>query len=242
MSKPLIALVANQYEFAEHVFHNHPATYVPQFYLDAVYAAGGTPVVLPLVDRAAVPAYVAQFDGFLLTGGQGASPFLYGEEPQAKMGMTNLKRDYFELDLVHAVAASDKPLLGICRGMQMLNVGLGGTLWQDLAYRKQPVIKHMQSPTADTQPSHYVDLTPNTYLAQALGATHLVNSLHTQALKQVAQPLEVIAQAHDEVIEAVQSKDAPHRLFGVQWHPEMLYTEDQAQLNIFKHLVDLASK
>ena len=238
--KPLIAIIANQYDFAEKVFHNHPATYVPQFFVDAVYAAGGTPVILPLVAKEAANRYVDQFDGFLLTGGQGASPFLYGEEPQPLMGQTSLRRDEFELDLIQAVRASDKPILGVCRGMQMLNVGLGGTLWQDLRYRQQPVIKHMQVPTPDTQGSHYVELTAGTYLAKALGTTHLVNSLHTQALKDVAAGLTVIAQAHDEVIEAVQSNDARHRIFGVQWHPEMLYANDQAQLAPFEHLVALA--
>ncbi len=240
--KPLIAIIANQYDFAEKVFHNHPATYVPQFYIDAVYAAGGTPVILPLVDREDAGKYVEHFDGFLLTGGQGASPFLYGEEPQPLMGQTSLRRDEFELDIIQAVRATEKPILGVCRGMQMLNVGLGGTLWQDLAYRKEPVIKHMQVPTPDTQASHYVDLTEGTYLSAALGKTHLVNSLHSQALKDVAAGFTVIARAHDDVVEAVQSNDPRHRIFGVQWHPEMLYTEDQAQLAPFKHLVALAGE
>lgn len=242
MSKPLIAIVGNQYEFAEEVFHHHPATYVPQFYVDAVVKAGGIPVILPLTDREAVPTYVAAYDGFLLTGGQGVSPFLYGKEPQPLMGETSLRRDRFELDLVRAVQQTDKPLLGICRGEQVLNVGLGGTLHQDISYVPGAHIKHMQVPTRDTQVSHYVTAATDSYLARAFGPKFLVNSLHSQAVAEVAPGMEAIAQASDGIVEAIQSTDARHRLFGVQWHPEMLLDDRDApeQLAIFARLIQLA--
>ncbi|WP_367297925.1 gamma-glutamyl-gamma-aminobutyrate hydrolase family protein [Loigolactobacillus coryniformis] len=241
MTKPLIAIVANQYEYAEAVFHHHPASYVPQFFLTAVHAAGGVPVILPLVDQEAIPRYVALYDGFLLTGGQGVSPFLYGEEPQPKLGTTLLTRDLFELELVKAVAQTHKPLLGVCRGMQILNVALGGTLYQDLAYRGQPSLKHMQIPSPDTQPTHAIQLSAGTILAKTFGASVLVNSLHQQAVKQVAQPLEVVARSNDQVVEAIQSiAGTTPQFLGVQWHPEMLLAYDPRQLAVFEDLVQKA--
>lgn len=237
--KPLIAIVANQYEYAETVFHHHPASYVPQFFLTAIKAAGGVPVILPLVDRTAISRYVALYDGFLLTGGQAVSPFLYGEEPQTKLGMTLLQRDLFEIDLVKAVAQTQKPLLGVCRGMQVLNVALGGTLYQNLIYRKQSSLKHMQIPSPDTQPTHAITLTPETILAQAFGRSVLVNSLHQQAVKTVAPELKVIAQSSDQVVEAIQSSQT-QQFLGVQWHPEMLLAYDPRQLIVFQDLINKA--
>lgn len=234
--KPIIAIIANEYQYAEKVFHNHPASYVPQFFLTAVKAAGGIPLIVPLVDRTAISRYLTLADGFVLTGGQGVSPFLYGEEPQPKLGTTLLQRDLFEIDLVKAVATTHKPLLGVCRGMQVLNVALGGTLYQNLAYRDQPHLKHMQIPSPDTQPTHAVQLAPHTILAQSFGESVLVNSLHQQAIKQPASGLEVIGQSSDHVIEAVQST-ATSQFLGVQWHPEMLLDYDPRQLAIFKDLI-----
>lgn len=240
--KPLIAIVANQYEYAEEVFHHHPASYVPQFFLTAINAAGGVPVILPLVDRSAISRYVSLYDGFLLTGGQGVSSFLYGEEPLPKLGTTFLQRDLFEIALVKAVAQTHKPLLGVCRGLQVLNVALGGTLYQDLAYREKPSLKHMQIPTADTQPTHHIVLAPDTVLAQTFGESALVNSLHKQAIKQVAPGLEVIAHSSDQVIEALQISTTDHQFMGVQWHPEMLLEYDARQLIVFQDLVKKAKQ
>lgn len=242
MTKPLIAIVANQCELAVGpIFHDHPLTYVPQFYIDAVQQAGGVPVVLPLTATDAIAQYITTFDGFLLTGGQGVSPYLYGEEPLPKLGMTLLQRDQFELALVKAVVAADKPLLGICRGMQVLNVALGGTLWQNLIYRPQPVLKHLQAPTPDTQPSHQVRIQGDNYLSHAFGHELYVNSLHQQALKAIALPLEVLGTSTDGVVEAVQSKCSEQHLYGVQWHPEMLLKQDPRQLKIFQQLIDVSS-
>ncbi|MFC6171899.1 gamma-glutamyl-gamma-aminobutyrate hydrolase family protein [Loigolactobacillus jiayinensis] len=238
MTKPIIAIVANQYEFAENVFHHHPASYVPQFFLTAIKAAGG----LPLVEPAAIDRYVVLADGFLLTGGQGVTPILYGEEPQPKLGMTLLVRDQFEISLVQAVAKTQKPLLGVCRGMQVLNVALGGSLYQNLSYRTEPSLKHMQIPTADTQPTHTVNLAPGTLLADTFGDSVLVNSLHQQAIKQIANPLEVVARASDGVIEAVQSiAGVTPQMRGVQWHPEMLLNYEPRQLVVFQDLVNQAT-
>ncbi|MCH4171085.1 MAG: gamma-glutamyl-gamma-aminobutyrate hydrolase family protein [Lactobacillus sp.] len=238
--KPKIAIVANQYEFAENVFHNHPASYVPQFFLDAIAKVGGLPFILPLTNPEETADYVAQFDGFLLTGGQGVSPFLYGEEPLPKMGQTSLKRDRFEINLVKSVAKTDKPLLGVCRGMQVLNVALNGKLYQNLIYRDRPQIKHMQIPTDDSQPSHYVYTQPDNFLRDIFGKKVLVNSLHQQAVKTTGDNLAVIARSSDDVVEGVWSQDEDHRFFGVQWHPEMLVDYDARNLQIFERLVKLA--
>lgn len=243
MSKPNIAIVANQYVYAEEVFHHHPATYVPQFYVDAITAAGAIPVILPLTARDEIEKYAETFDGFLFTGGQSVAPFLYGHEPKPLVGQTLLIRDQFEISLAKAVwTHTQKPILGVCRGEQILNVALGGTLNQNLEYRKRPHIKHMQVPSPDTEVTHFVQTTKESYLSATLGDKFLVNSLHSQSIETLAPDFELLAQASDEVIEAVQSTDAGHRFFGVQWHPEMLLKENPEQLIVFKHLVDLAIK
>ncbi|MCD2257415.1 gamma-glutamyl-gamma-aminobutyrate hydrolase family protein [Agrilactobacillus fermenti] len=240
--KPKIAIIANQYEFAEKVFHNHPASYVPQFYIDVINQVGGLPYLLPLTNPDDVADYVPSFDGFLLTGGQGVSPFLYGEAPLPKMGMTSLKRDTFEINLIQAVQLTNKPLLGICRGFQVLNVALGGTLYQDLSYREAPTLKHMQIPTDDTQPSHYVLQDKPSFLKHVFGDKVLVNSLHSQGIKQLAANLEAISVSTDGVIEGFQSLDAQHQFFGVEWHPEMLLGYDQRNQEIFRQLIIQATK
>lgn len=240
--KPKIAIIGNQYEGFSEVFHNHQATFVSQFFLDAIYEAGGIPAILPVIDFKDIPVYVDSYDGFLLTGGQGVSPFLYGEDPLPNMGQTSLIRDKFELEFVKQLKKIGKPILGVCRGMQVINVALGGSLYQNINfYYDGPVIKHLQVPTKDTQATHLVSLKNDTYLSEVFGDKVLVNSLHQQAIKQISCELEVIAHTSDGIIEAVQSIDKQHKIFGVQWHPEMLFKSYPKQLKIFERLVRLAT-
>ncbi|MCD2255529.1 gamma-glutamyl-gamma-aminobutyrate hydrolase family protein [Agrilactobacillus fermenti] len=238
--KPRIAIVVSQYEYSETVFHHHSASFVPQFYLNAIAAVGGLPVLLPLTNLADVRDYVSLFDGFLLVGGQDVSPNLYGEEPLPKISQTDLNRDKFEMSLVQMVRHTNKPLLGVCRGLQVLNVAFGGTLYQDLSYRKHVTYKHVQEPTDDRLPTHYVYQTKASFLSQIFGEKVFVNSLHHQAIKALGDDLVTLSRSSDDLIEGIQSRN--HQFFAVQWHPEMLIDYDRRNLAIFGRLIERANQ
>jgi putative glutamine amidotransferase len=166
--------------------------------------------VLPLSDRAA--DYAGALDGLVLQGGADISPLAYGEQPLKPEWTGDAVRDRYEIDLVRAFTAADKPVLGICRGAQLINVALGGTLHQDIpAHRSDEYDQH----------AHEVHLEPGSGLARLYGETgaRRVVSIHHQAIKRLAPGLVVEARAEDGVIEAVRGTGASY-VCAVQWHPE----------------------
>ena len=207
-------------------------------YMDGVAAAGGLPVMLPLSDD---PKELEQLcgmcDGFLLTGGHDVSPEFYGERRVDACGACSPQRDRMEAVILQCAMDADKPVLGICRGIQFLNAALGGTLWQDLPTQHPSSIEHHQIPPYDV-PIHSVAILPGTPLAEALGAEALmVNSYHHQAVRELAAPLRAMAVSPDGLIEAVQHPG--HRfIWGVQWHPEFAWRSDPSARIIFKAFVD----
>lgn len=206
-------------------------------YMEGVARAGGLPLMLPLTDdAAALDQLSALCDGFLLTGGHDVSPTLYGEQPLPECGDTSPQRDAMELGLLDRAMALDKPVLGICRGIQFVNAALGGTLWQDLPSQHPSEVCHRQSPPYDA-PAHNVTLLPDTPLSRLLDADTLaVNSYHHQAIRDLAAPLEPMALAPDGLIEAVWH---PGRrfLWAVQWHPEFSFRSDAAARAVFRAFV-----
>lgn len=218
---------------------NNPVTYTPQGYLDAISASGGIPLVLNPRDPKEINELVMRLDGFMLTGGQDVSPLFYGEEPHQKLGTTNYQRDLYELTLTKAALAANKPILGICRGMQIINVALGGTLYQDLGEKADLAVKHQQFPTDWNQPTHSLQFCDNTPLHQLFGDSTLVNSFHHEAIKDLAAGWQAIATSKDGVIEATYNQSA--KLLGVQWHPERLFPTHPEHLGIFKWVVDQAA-
>lgn len=233
--KPLIGITpAPQYHRPYGDIYAMATTYV-----GAVEAAGGVPVVLP-PHRAGVEESVAILDGLLLSGGGDIAPARYGDRevhPQT-YGISEL-RDEFEFALLEAALARDLPLLAICRGIQVLNVGLGGTLYQDVADQYPGARAHRQQLTPETRhdPSHTVASATGSLLAEVYGPAPIAaNSFHHQTVKEVGRGLEVAGRAEDGSIEAV---ELPARRFvlGVQWHPEMMYAEHPAHLRPFARLV-----
>ncbi len=194
-------------------------------YLDAVREAGGIPVMLfDGADEAETLA--ARLDGLLLTGGDDVDPALFGEENTASRGVDPL-RDRLELACLHAFAAAGKPVLGICRGIQLMAVALGGDLWQDLP-----------SQTATPHPfgsRHPIAVRPGSFLQPILGAETIVNSTHHQAIRRVPAGFLVSAAAPDGVLEAMETTDG-RPLWGVQFHPERLLTEDPRLVALFRLL------
>ena len=210
-------------------------------YLDGVRAAGGVPVVLHLAaDGGDVEALADTLDGFLFTGGPDIAPALYGEDD--KVGLTVLcpERDALESSLLQAVLRTDKPILGICRGIQFFNAALGGTLWQDIPSQHPSEVIHRQPKPFNT-PIHSVSLSGS--LRELLGKERImVNSHHHQAVKDLAPGLSPMAVAPDGIVEAVEMMSGSRFFWAVQWHPELLFDKDPDSLAIFQHFVSSARR
>ena len=156
------------------------------------------------------------------------------------MGKTYRKRDVFEIELLKQAVANNKAILGICRGLQLINVGLGGTLYQDLSEDATAYIKHSQAAMGN-QPSHHITVTPGSMLSTLVGSRPYVNSRHHQAVKDVAPSLQVTAIADDHVVEALESPDSD-QILAVQWHPENMYKHHEDSRQIFANFVQRAAK
>lgn len=195
---------------------------INQSYVRALVNAGCAPVLIPLLDDASrLRAIYERLDGIVFPGGADVAPHEYGEEPIGNLNVVEPQRDHMELTLARWAFADDLPALGICRGQQVLNVALGGTLWQDLRHQGATSVEHSDADgRARTAMIHRVRLDPDARLAQLIDETEIrVNSLHHQAVKSVAPTLRVTGLSDDDVIEALES---PERRFliAVQWHPE----------------------
>lgn len=207
-------------------------------YASAIEAAGGIAVMLPQIkDKEKIAALVDICDGILLTGGVDVSPALYGEEKIELCGEPSEERDSFELELLRTALAKNKPLLCICRGLQLLNVAMGGSLWQDIPSQLPNSICHRSSDKAPAE--HNVRLTAPEIREKIEFDSEIfaVNSYHHQAIKALGEGLESFVEAEgDEMVEGV---FAPDRKFavGVQWHPELWAEKDNNARAIFEAFV-----
>jgi putative glutamine amidotransferase len=195
---------------------------INQSYVRALTAAGCAPVLIPLIDDdERLRAIYDRLDGIVFPGGADVAPQEYGEEPIGDLNVVEAPRDRIELTLARWAFADDLPTLGICRGQQVLNVALGGSLWQDLRHQGVTSVDHSDADgRARTAMMHRVRLDPDSRLAQLIDETSVeVNSLHHQAVKTVAPPLKVTGTSPDGVIESLESDDRRF-LIAVQWHPE----------------------
>jgi putative glutamine amidotransferase len=212
-------------------------------YMDAITKAGGIPVILPLIhSKEDIHTLVNQFDGFLFTGGHDVNPEMYNEEKLSCCGDIHYGRDSLESVLIRQILNYDKPLLGICRGLQFLNAALGGTLYQDINKQKDSELQiiHKQSKPYDI-PSHRIQIENDSLLFKIVNHENLmVNSCHHQAIKKLSPQLICAAKSEDMIIE---SAYMPNKKFvlGVQWHPEFLYETCEDQFNIFKTFISLCN-
>lgn len=210
---------------------------INQDYMDAVIRAGGTPVLLPLLsDQKRLTALLSQLDGLLLSGGEDVSPALYGEEKEAFCGDTDDLRDETEFILCREAVRRDLPVLAICRGVQVLNAALGGTLYQDIASQLPGALVHPRNDQPKA-PVHGMQIHERTLLFSILGQEKIkVNSRHHQAVKAAAPGLCVNAEAPDGLIEGL---EMPGKRFvlGVQWHPESLSEKHPEAQALFDALV-----
>ena len=207
-------------------------------YMDGIHQAGGIPLILPFsTEKTEIQRLAELCDGFLFTGGHDVSPVLYHEKPLDGFVSCCKMRDDMEIVYLHDAINSNKPVLGICRGIQFINAALGGTLYQDLPLQHPSDIEHHQKPPYNV-PIHDVMIEKDSPLYHCLKTGTLpVNSYHHQAIKTLADNLKVMAKAPDGIIEAVYMSG--HRfLWALQWHPEFSWKNDPNSMKIFKAFIE----
>ncbi len=209
-------------------------------YIKALEIAGVVPIIVPpLSDEDSVRVILSRVDGVLLTGGEDVEPSLYGQPRMEQCGPSNAARDATEIALVRAAREMKKPLLAICRGPQLLNVALGGTLFQDIPSQVEGALDHNEKDERSHR-VHPVEVEAGSRLADAVQSTSLsVNSLHHQSVRDVAPALRVTATAPDGVVEGLETPDEDWWVLAVQWHPEeMTEAPDSPDRGIFKAFAD----
>lgn len=207
-------------------------------YVNAVRAAGGTPILAPITnDLDEVKAYISICDGLVLPGGEDVSPMLLNEDPLRGIGYISAERDYFEFMLFEEARKQGKPILGICKGCQIIALSTGGKIYQDIFTQHPNTIEHNQPEEQLGELFHSISLTQDSKLYELFkGESIPVNSWHHQAVRCVGPELKVTARSSDGIIEGIESIDG--LMMGVQWHPELLFEKYPKQLSIYKHLIE----
>ncbi len=240
---PVIGVTATLKEDVDSVAHRPLGSFVRADldYVNGVAQAGGIPMILPPIAGTAEEV-AGRIDGLLLCGGSDLDPCYYGEEAIPELDVTIPERDAFEMALVEQVLERGIPVFGICRGLQVLNVALGGTLYQDLPSQWEgDVLKHRQD-TPKRQPTHEVEVGDGSYIAGVMDREMVkVNSYHHQGIRDLADGLVVTGRSSDGVIEAVEASDLSKRwLLGVQWHAEAMRGAGPQQERLFEAHVSAA--
>ena len=228
--QPIIGVAANERRDAGDDMGHMAISYNPSGYIKAVQLVGGLPIMIPIGDPMHAKRYISMIDKLVLAGGQNVAPEFYGEVETIQSSDYNRERDAFEIALINEAIKQNKPIVGVCRGMQLVNVVLGGSL-------NQQIQNHWQD-KAMTQTSHDVLISKHSPLDLIYGRKAHVNSFHRQSIKQLAPQLEVIAKSLDDhIIEALQSTDPNLRFLGVQWHHDFMYNVRDEDLAFFRYAV-----
>lgn len=209
--------------------------FLTQYYAEAVEFLGGIPIIIPSEGPSLAADYYNLVDGLIFSGGGDIDPIYFGESPLRGIGEICPKRDLFELELARIALQGTKPVLGICRGMQLLNIAAGGSVYQDIKeFTKQ---EHNQR-APKWYPFHNVNISEDSQLYKLVGQNKImVNSFHHQAVKRIGKGLKVVAWSNDNIIEAFEGEDNK-RLLGVQWHPECSWKKDRISQAIFSFLIN----
>lgn len=244
--KPVIGISLDSNEDADFDgAPSDPVLWLKQKYADAVTQAGGVPVLLPpLLQKKDVELLLSRIDGLLLTGGYfDIDPSFYGENLAPWCGHLKPARTEAEFLLFEIGRKIRIPVLGICGGFQLINVAMGGTLYQDISVEKKGALKHEQKPVPSCKPSHVVTVEEISRLHSITSKKRLkVNSTHHQAIKKIGTGLVATAVADDGIIEAIEpAGKSSSFLLGVQWHPELLADSDETQHRIYEEFVKASS-
>jgi putative glutamine amidotransferase len=235
--KPLIGIPARTSEDSSDGLTRFVVTAT---YTRAVEMAGGAPVVIPLrLGEETLRDIFARLDGLLLAGGVDVHPSEYGEAVEPYCGSIDDARDAVELRMIRWALDSKMPLLGICRGIQMINVAAGGSLYQDIPAQLENKLRHQHVKGNPYHlPVHSLEIDPASQLARALRVTKIeVNSLHHQSVKRVAPDFYITARAPDGIIEGIEARNG-HFAVGVQFHPELMVDHDARMMGIFRELIN----
>lgn len=216
--------------------------FVTTTYIQAVSEAGGVPLVIPYPGKnTCSKKYFQICDGFLFCGGGDVTPLLFGENLMTETGSTDWKTDIFHIRFMQQVLSHKLPVLGICRGMQILNLALGGSIYQDISMRQDKTLNHMQLSLERSDICHQLAVSKSSMLYKICGGNIDVNSFHHQCVKTLGETLRTTAIAPDGVIEAVESSVFPFAL-GVQWHPECMYSCSNSMKNLFLLFIRASKK
>ena len=244
-SEPVIGFTGMRFNETDYTKINN-YDLVKILYTDAIEKAGGVPLALPVLTNFSVERIKRQvelIDALIIQGGYDVTPSLYGEDPSPYIDITNYPTDIFLVEAVKQATARNIPILGICRGMQLVNVAFGGTLYQDLSYLGLPSRKHYQTDSGCNW-NHTIKVNKGTYLAELFpnNETMWVNSFHHQAVKKIAQGFVVDAMSEDGVVESMHKTDSSQWVFATQFHPEMHVECNDVFLPIFKEVVKQAKR
>ena len=211
-------------------------------YMNGILAVGGMPLMLPLTsDPKDIADLLRQMQGIVFCGGHDVDPALFGEQVLNDTVVTCVQRDEMEMEVLRQTLELDMPMLGICRGIQLMNVGLGGSLYQDLPTQHPSDVSHRQDPPY-YQPVHEVIVDPESGLGQLLKKDRMqVNSMHHQAIKDLAPDFSVMAVSEDGLIEAAEIK-GKRFAWAVQWHPEHLYATEPDNYAILEAFIEAAKE
>ena len=211
-----------------------PLQYVPTSYVEAVKKAGGVPILIPFGTKEEIEDVLNLVDGVIMTGGADVNPLMYGEMWHTTQGDADSARDEFDLQLIHSCFERNIPLLGICRGCQIINVAFGGTLYQDNTEAGSHVGVHNQK-NRRMYPSHMIHIKKDTFLYDICQEQYAVNSYHHQSVKDLGKGLIIVAKAPDGIVEAFQHESA--FVWACQFHPEMMHTHDPKMQEIFNQFI-----
>ena len=225
------------------IYKDNNSAAVPRSYVDAILMSGGLPVIIPLMSEdEKIIELLNTLDGIVFTGGEDFDPSYYNERPIPQMGKINASRDVFDIRLLHLAVDRGMPVLGICRGIQLINIAFGGSLYQDIpAQYSDRSVRHRQT-QAKEEASHSVIVEDNTVFAEIVQDRMLmVNSSHHQSVKTVAPGFRVAGRSSDKLVEVIEKIDSENWILGVQFHPEVRM-HDNAMRKIIRYFIDEAGK